>query len=105
MAKQKTGSAGDKARYQRYKNEMRLEKNKRLKVARHVKQHPNDEQNAMLVKGTSGAPRSTPKATTVMKSKAWKAFAHTLRMVTGNAKNIEQYTALTRTVYDRPVRD
>lgn len=38
----KTSSRGKKEQYTKYKSEKRWEKNKLLKMQRHIKEHPND---------------------------------------------------------------
>lgn len=104
MAGQKSGSAGDKARYTRYKAELRFEKNKRAKIARHVKRNPNDEKAAEALKRTFKYSRATPVARTHFYSRKWKDFAHTLRLVRGSAKTLEVYLDLEHSVYDKPVK-
>ena len=42
----KKTSATQKANYVRYNTECRAETNKKIKVARHMKKHPNDAQSA-----------------------------------------------------------
>lgn len=100
MASKKAGSQGDKIRYTRYKAEGRYEKNKKRKVAKHIKNHPNDEAAKNSLKGGYSYSRKAPKTRTVFYSRPWKDFASTLKKVSSSAKNIDYYTKLERAVYD-----
>lgn len=91
----KTGSAGDKARYTRYKAENRYEKNKRAKFERHQKRHPNDT----TAKPAAKFSKKAPAARTHFYSRSVKDFAHTLRLVAGSAKGLEAILKLEHTVY------
>lgn len=52
MAKLKSSTAKKNA-YSRYETEGRAEKNKKAKIARHMKNHPNDAQSATRKPGAS----------------------------------------------------
>lgn len=102
MAKGKTGSAGDKARYTKYQNLAQYSKNKKRKLERHLKKYPNDTvaENCLKngAKGFSYS-RSTPKTRTPLNSSANKKFAHLLRITTGTGSRLSEYLKLERTVY------
>lgn len=100
----KSGSAGDKARYTRYKAEGRYEKNKRAKVARHAKKHPGDEVAKKALKAGFSYSRATPGVRTHFYSREWKNFANVLRKVTGTGKNLDFYLRLEHSVYDKPAK-
>lgn len=91
----KTGSSGDKARYTRYKSENRYEKNKMAKFAKHQKAHPGDK----TAKPSGKCSKKAPNARTHFYSRSVKDFAHTLRILHGNAKNLDSILRLEHTVY------
>lgn len=57
MAKVKGKHVSDKAQYAGYAAQLKRDKNRKARLARHLKNHPNDAQTASA-EGTSGTYRS-----------------------------------------------
>lgn len=57
----KKSSASDKAQHAAYKTQARYSKNKKAKIERHLKKHPNDAQSAESLKNVrQQPPRKAP---------------------------------------------
>jgi hypothetical protein len=60
MAKKKTSTPGKKLRYKAYQAQSREQKNRVLKLARHIKNHPNDAQSAEAINNKNPKHRKKP---------------------------------------------